>query len=65
MKTWLVKDENNSVHRHNEFGDAPEWIGNLIQTAEGIPYFYTMGDNRTFDRDEAKQISVWLDEMTD
>lgn len=65
MKTWLEKDKNNSVYRHTEFGHEPDLIGVLIQTPGGMPFFYTMGDNRTFDREEAKQIATWLDEMTD
>lgn len=63
MKTWLTKDESNCVYRGYEYTDEPDLIGDLVQTLDGIPHFYTMGDNRIFSIEELKQITVWLEEM--
>jgi hypothetical protein len=62
MKTWLVKETNGSVYRHNEFGDEPLLIGELCPV-KGNSFFYMSGDNKVLDREETKQISNWLDEM--
>lgn len=70
MKTWLTANRvGNSKHltifRQFEDGAKPDWIGDLFIPTSGEPSFYTTGESRVFTRDEMKQISVWLDEMTD
>ena len=68
IKTWLVLGETSHrtngksqwVYRHNEFGDEPDWIGN-IEMYDETKWFNTYGDNRTFSLSELKQLAEWVD----
>jgi len=39
MKTWLT-NKDGWIHRHNEYGDEPEWIG-MIHNTDGEKWFKT------------------------
>jgi hypothetical protein len=61
MKTWLTCDEYGWVHRHNEYGDEPEWIGTIERSEEdGDRWFKMYGDNRTLNVTELQQILDFL-----
>lgn len=54
MKTWLT-NKDGWIHRHNEYGDEPEWIG-MIHDTDGEKWFKSYGDNRTLTFEEMQFI---------
>lgn len=56
-KTWLTHNKKtNDVHRHNEYGDEPDWIGTINYGDGGSRWFTMYGDNRTLNVSELQQI---------
>lgn len=63
MKTFLIKTEDNSVHRHTCLNDGTETfetIGQIFYPTSGEPFFFVEGRDKSWSLREIIQLTEWM-----